>query len=105
MSEDHSHLCFIIECTDNLSLIISSNGSLSPCCFPYRCGGGRTAVFIAVDFCLHQLQAEDRVDVYSIVLHLRRFRKNMVRTLVSNILAINCCVSAYDVASLRLFDQ
>ncbi|BFY99152.1 hypothetical protein BsWGS_02192 [Bradybaena similaris] len=46
-----------------------------------RCGGGRTAVFIAVDFCLHQLQAEDRVDVYSIVLHLRRFRKNMVRTL------------------------
>ncbi|CAG5134439.1 unnamed protein product [Candidula unifasciata] len=46
-----------------------------------RCGGGRTAVFIAVDFCLHQLQSEDKVDVYSIVLHLRRFRKNMVRTL------------------------
>ncbi|XP_012938063.1 uncharacterized protein LOC101850889 isoform X2 [Aplysia californica] len=46
-----------------------------------RCGGGRTAVYTAVDFCLHQLQAEDRVDVYSTVLHLRRFRKNMVRTL------------------------
>ncbi|XP_059175625.1 receptor-type tyrosine-protein phosphatase mu-like isoform X2 [Physella acuta] len=45
-----------------------------------RCGGGRTAVYVAVDYCLHQLQAEDRVDVYSAVLHLRRFRKNMVRT-------------------------
>ncbi|RUS82419.1 hypothetical protein EGW08_009807, partial [Elysia chlorotica] len=46
-----------------------------------RCGGGRTAVYISVDFCLHQLHAEDRVDIYSTVLHLRRFRKGMVRTL------------------------
>ncbi|XP_013073463.2 receptor-type tyrosine-protein phosphatase kappa-like isoform X3 [Biomphalaria glabrata] len=46
-----------------------------------RCGGGRTAVYVAIDYCLHQLHSEDRVDVYSTVLHLRRFRKNMVRTL------------------------
>ncbi|GFR67152.1 receptor-type tyrosine-protein phosphatase kappa [Elysia marginata] len=46
-----------------------------------RCGGGRTAVYISVDFCLHQLHAEDRVDVFNTVLHLRRFRRGMVRTL------------------------
>ncbi|GFO03966.1 receptor-type tyrosine-protein phosphatase kappa [Plakobranchus ocellatus] len=46
-----------------------------------RCGGGRTAVYISVDFCLQQLQAEDRVDVYNTVMHLRRFRRGMVRTL------------------------
>ncbi|XP_025109408.1 receptor-type tyrosine-protein phosphatase kappa-like isoform X2 [Pomacea canaliculata] len=45
-----------------------------------RCGGGRTAVFIAVDYCLKQLEMEEVVDVYSAVLHLRRFRKNMVRS-------------------------
>ncbi|XP_076440176.1 receptor-type tyrosine-protein phosphatase kappa-like isoform X2 [Babylonia areolata] len=45
-----------------------------------RCGGGRSAVFLAVDYCLKQLEMEDVVDVYSAVLHLRRFRKNMIRT-------------------------
>nr|KAG5702173.1 hypothetical protein BaRGS_033885 [Batillaria attramentaria] len=45
-----------------------------------RCGGGRTAVFLAVDYCLKQLEMEEVVDIYSAVLHLRRFRKNMVRT-------------------------
>ncbi|CAL1545261.1 unnamed protein product, partial [Lymnaea stagnalis] len=45
-------------------------------------GGGRTAVYVAIDYCLQQLQSEDRVDVYGTVLHLRRFRKNMVRTVV-----------------------
>lgn len=49
----------------------------------HRCGGGRTAVFIAVDYCLKQLEMEEVVDVYSAVLHLRRFRKNMVRSPVS----------------------
>lgn len=48
-----------------------------------RCGGGKTAVFIAVDYCLKELEAEGYVDIYSTVLHLRKFRKNMVRTLVS----------------------
>ena len=50
-----------------------------------RCGGGRSAVFLAVDYCLKQLEMEDVVDIYSAVLHLRRFRKNMVRTLVSSL--------------------
>ena len=40
-------------------------------------------MFIAVDYCLKELEAEGHVDVYSAVLHLRKFRKNMVRTLVS----------------------
>ncbi|XP_064604730.1 receptor-type tyrosine-protein phosphatase kappa-like isoform X2 [Liolophura sinensis] len=46
-----------------------------------RYGGGRTAVFIAVDYCLKQLEMDNSVDIYSTVLHLRKFRKNMVRTL------------------------
>ncbi|XP_060594433.1 receptor-type tyrosine-protein phosphatase kappa-like isoform X2 [Ruditapes philippinarum] len=46
-----------------------------------RCGGGRTASFIAVDYCLKQLDREHFVDIYSTVLHLRKFRKNMVRSL------------------------
>ncbi|KAK3090093.1 hypothetical protein FSP39_009137 [Pinctada imbricata] len=46
-----------------------------------RCGGGKTAVFISVDYCLKQLETDGNVDVYSTVLHLRKFRKNMVRTL------------------------
>lgn len=50
----------------------------------FRCGGGKTAVFIAVDYCLKELEAEGHVDVYSAVLYLRKFRKNMVRTLVGN---------------------
>ena len=51
-----------------------------------RCGGGRSAVFLAVDYCLKQLEMEDVVDIYSAVLHLRRFRKNMIRTLVGSLL-------------------
>ncbi|XP_076093881.1 receptor-type tyrosine-protein phosphatase epsilon-like [Mytilus galloprovincialis] len=46
-----------------------------------RCGGGKTAVFIAIDYCLKQLQSDASVDIYSTVLHLRKFRKNMVRSL------------------------
>lgn len=41
-------------------------------------------MFIAVDYCLKELEAEGHVDVYSTVLYLRKFRKNMVRTLVGN---------------------
>ena len=51
--------------------------------FYFRCGGGKTAVFIAIDFCLKQLEVEKFVDIYSTVLYLRKFRQNMVRTLVS----------------------
>ncbi|XP_045159751.1 receptor-type tyrosine-protein phosphatase mu-like isoform X3 [Mercenaria mercenaria] len=46
-----------------------------------RCGGGRTAAFIAVDYCLKQLEREHFVDIYSTVLHLRKFRKNMIKSL------------------------
>ncbi|KAH9498452.1 hypothetical protein Btru_007514 [Bulinus truncatus] len=60
------------------SLSVTQPGPILVHC---RCGGGRTAVYVAVDYCLHQLHSEDRVDVYSTVLHLRRFRKNMIRTL------------------------
>lgn len=41
-------------------------------------------MFIAVDYCLKQLEMDNSVDIYSTVLHLRKFRKNMVRTLVSS---------------------
>jgi len=52
--------------------------------YVYRCGGGRAATFIAIDYCLKQVEREKFVDIYSTVLHLRKFRTNMVRSLVSH---------------------
>ncbi|XP_070194716.1 receptor-type tyrosine-protein phosphatase kappa-like [Littorina saxatilis] len=72
-----------------------------------RCGGGRSAVFLAVDYCLKQLEMEDVVDIYSAVLHLRRFRKNMVRTLTQYkqvyeavSMFVQCGVTVYPVSLL-----
>ncbi|XP_046355427.2 receptor-type tyrosine-protein phosphatase kappa-like [Haliotis rufescens] len=70
---------FILDVRRRVSSFMST--SSGPVLVHCRCGGGRTAVFIAVDYCLKQIEAEERVDIYSCVLHLRRFRKNMVRTL------------------------
>ena len=39
-------------------------------------------MYAAVDFCLEQLEVDGVVDIYSAVLHLRRYRKNAVQTLV-----------------------
>lgn len=50
----------------------------------FRCGGGKIVVFIAVDYCLKELEVEGYVDVYSVVFYFRKFRKNMVRILVGN---------------------
>lgn len=61
----------------------------------FRCGGGKTAVFIAIDYCLKQLQSDASVDIYSTVLHLRKFRKNMVRSLVSIMLVIFIMKKSY----------
>ncbi|XP_052280407.1 receptor-type tyrosine-protein phosphatase mu-like isoform X2 [Dreissena polymorpha] len=46
-----------------------------------RCGGSRTATYIAIDYCIRQLEQENFVDIFSTVLHLRKFRTNMIRTL------------------------
>ncbi|XP_055956431.1 receptor-type tyrosine-protein phosphatase kappa [Patella vulgata] len=70
---------FILDVRRRVNNFIST--SCGPILVHCRCGGGRTAVFIAVDFCLKQVEAEERVDIYGAVLHLRRYRKNMVRTL------------------------
>ncbi|XP_052775991.1 receptor-type tyrosine-protein phosphatase mu-like isoform X2 [Mya arenaria] len=61
----------------NRTLLTSPGPMLVHC----RCGGGRTATFIAIDYCLKQLEHENFVDIYSTVLCLRKFRTNMVQTL------------------------
>ncbi|ESP05235.1 hypothetical protein LOTGIDRAFT_152052 [Lottia gigantea] len=82
--------------------------SLGPILVHCRCGGGRTAVFLAIDYCLKQVETEEKVDIYGAVLHLRRYRKNMVRTLgqyglIYDTVAmyINCNYTVFPVADLH----
>ncbi|KAJ8305250.1 hypothetical protein KUTeg_015795, partial [Tegillarca granosa] len=71
---------FILDCIRRVNTyMLKSSGPILVHC---RCGGGKTAVYIAIDYCLKQLESDGYIDVYSTVLHMRKFRKNMVRTLV-----------------------
>ncbi|XP_062592748.1 receptor-type tyrosine-protein phosphatase epsilon-like isoform X2 [Saccostrea cucullata] len=79
---------FVLDCRRRVhDFMLTATGPVLVHC---RCGGGKTAVFIAVDYCLKELEAEGHVDVYSAVLHLRKFRKNMVRTLFQYRLIYEC---------------
>nr|XP_022317888.1 receptor-type tyrosine-protein phosphatase mu-like isoform X4 [Crassostrea virginica] len=79
---------FVLDCRRRVhDYMLTADGPILVHC---RCGGGKTAVFIAVDYCLKELEAEGHVDVYSAVLHLRKFRKNMVRTLFQYRLVYEC---------------
>ncbi|KAL5022618.1 hypothetical protein ScPMuIL_001773 [Solemya velum] len=79
-SDENTDPGFMLECVRRIqNYMMTVPGPILIHC---RCGGGRTAVFIAIDYCLKQIDTDDAVDVYSTVLHLRRFRKNMVRTLL-----------------------
>ncbi|KAK3577546.1 hypothetical protein CHS0354_026514 [Potamilus streckersoni] len=70
---------FLLDCRRRIVKFMSKvSGPMLVHC---RCGGGKTAVFIALDYCMKQLENEGFVDVYSAVLHLRKFHKNMVRVL------------------------
>ncbi|CAI9743236.1 receptor-type tyrosine-protein phosphatase epsilon-like isoform X1 [Octopus vulgaris] len=94
-----------------LKYMDSSSGPLLVHC---RSGGARTAIFVAVDYCLKQLEVEDYVDVFGAILHMHNSRKNMIRTLVQYrliydtlALYMQCSNSIYTVSSLvqRLSDQ
>lgn len=79
---------FVLDCRRRVhDYMLTADGPILVHC---RCGGGKTAVFIAVDYCLKELEAEGHVDVYSAVLYLRKFRKNMVRTLFQYRLVYEC---------------
>ncbi|XP_033738828.1 receptor-type tyrosine-protein phosphatase mu-like [Pecten maximus] len=70
---------FLLDCIRRVNTY--TLGVTGPILVHCRCGGGKTSVFIALDCCLKQLEKEGCIDIYSTVLHLRKFRKNMVRTL------------------------
>ncbi|XP_069126271.1 receptor-type tyrosine-protein phosphatase epsilon-like [Argopecten irradians] len=70
---------FLLDCIRRVNTYML--GVTGPILVHCRCGGGKTSVFIALDYCLKQLEKEGCIDIYSTVLHLRKFRKNMVRTL------------------------
>lgn len=87
-----------------LKYMDSSSGPLLVHC---RSGGARTAIFIAVDYCLKQLEVEDYVDVFGAILHMHTSRKNMIRTpvqyrLIYDTLALymQCSNSIYTASSL-----
>ena len=43
-------------------------------------GVGRTGTFICVDTLLHQIVDHDMIDIFGMVLNLRKFRTNIVQT-------------------------
>ncbi|KAL4236575.1 hypothetical protein ACF0H5_004960 [Mactra antiquata] len=78
-SDDYTDPGFLLDVRRRVNrVMLSLPGPMLVHC---RCGGGRTASFIAIDYCLKQLDGEKFVDIYSTVLHLRKYRKNMVRTI------------------------
>ena len=49
----------------------------------YSTGVGRTGTYIAVDRLLQHIKDHDCVDVYSVILDMRQYRGNVVKTLVN----------------------